>query len=120
MVAANDDGGFDLAFFDQPVEFFSGFGALAVFKPADAGRQALEVDFLLGLIYPATQVVLFGEQLEYGLVGGGDVGRVARQGGPAEWPGAATEQRTDEGRHEAGKVERSEEHTSELQSRGHL
>ena len=61
---------------------------------------------LLRLPDPARQRVLLRERLQHRLVGHGDVGRVAGERRPAERPGAPAEERADEGRHEAGDVER--------------
>ena len=49
--------------------------------------------------------VVLGEELEDGLVGGADVGRIAGERHPAERALALAEQRPDVGRHEAGEVE---------------
>ena len=55
-------------------------------------------------IQRASDVVL-GEQLEHGLVGSADVGRVAGERHPAERALALAEQRPDEGGHETREVE---------------
>ena len=54
---------------------------------------------------PAGQRLVIREQIEDGLVGGGDILRVAGQGGPAERALALAEQRPDVGGHEAGEFE---------------
>ena len=79
--------------------------ALAVAEPADPGRQALERDALLGAADPLVQLLVVGEEVEHGAVGGGDVLGVAGERGPAERALALAEQRADVGRHEAGEVE---------------
>ena len=90
---------------DQVVERQPGLVALAVAEPADPGRQPLERDPLLRAAHPLLQPVVVGEQVHHGLVGGGDVLRVARQRRPAERALALAEQRPDVGRHEAGELE---------------
>ena len=53
------------------------------------------------------QRLVLGEEVEHGLVGGGDVARLARQRGPAERALALAEQRPDVGGDEAREVERA-------------
>src|SRR5690606_29491333 len=72
-----------------------------------AGGQSLEPHFLLRLRDPAVQVFVVREEFEYGLVGRGDVRRVARERRPAEWALALREERADVGGHETGEVERT-------------
>ena len=102
VVAADHDRGRDLAGGHQLVEGQPGLVALAVAEPADPRRQPLEPDPLGGQLQPPAQVLVVAEQLQHGPVGAGDVGRVARQGGPAERPLALAEQRPDVGGHEPG------------------
>ena len=78
---------------------------LAVAEPADARRQPLEGDALLGHRDPAAQRLVLREELQDGPVGPPDVVGVARQGGPAEGALALAEERPDEGGHEAREVE---------------
>ena len=54
---------------------------------------------------PAAQRLIVGEQIEDGLVGAGDIGRVARQRRPTKRPFALAEQRADVGWHKAGVLE---------------
>ena len=79
--------------------------SLPVAEPADPRRQALERDTLAGHRDPAVQTFVVGELVEHGPVGGGDVGRIARQGDPTERTEALAEQRADVGREEARVVE---------------
>ena len=79
--------------------------ALALAEPADPGRQPLERDALLRAADPLVQLVVVGEQVEHGTVGGGDVLGVPRERGPAERPLALAEQRPDVGRDEPREVE---------------
>ena len=72
-----------------------------VAEPADPGRQALGRDTLAGHGQPAAQAGVVAEHVQDGVVGGGDVGRVAGKGRPAERAFALAEQRTDVGRDEA-------------------
>ena len=105
MVPADHDGRFDFAFAHQPVELQAHFGPLAVLEPADAGGQPLEAHFLAGFFNPAHQAFLVREGFDDGLIGDGDVVRVAREGRPAEWSGTPTEKGPDEGGHEARNAE---------------
>src|SRR5436190_6257051 len=103
MIAADHDGGIDLAFLHHFIERQSQAMALAEADPADARRQSLEGDALLGHIEPIVQMWIVGNELLHALVGLVDVFRVAGEGGPAERTYAAAEQRADIGRHEAWK-----------------
>ena len=58
--------------------------ALVIAEPANACRQALEFDVLLGGIEPVVQVLVIREELLERLVGDLDVLWVTGQGGPAE------------------------------------
>ena len=91
---------------DHLVEAQPGQVALAVAEPADPRRQTLELHALGGQPDPARDVLLVAEQVEDRLVGGVDVGRVARQRHPAERPLALAEQRPHVGGHEARVGER--------------
>ncbi len=57
---------------------------LAVAQPADAGRQALERDLLLGQAQPSVERRVLREELGQGRIGLQDVVRVARKRRPAE------------------------------------
>ena len=89
---------------DHLVEAQPGDVALAVAEPADARGQALERDLVLRLGDPAVERLVVGEELEHGLVGGGDVGGVAGERRPAERALALAEERADVGGHEAGEL----------------
>ena len=71
-----------------------------------AGRP-WNCDLLGRHLQPARERLVLREEVEHGLVGGGDVGRVARQRGPAERAAALAEQRADVGGDEAGVLERA-------------
>ena len=105
VVAADHDRRRQLAAAHHLVEAQAEPVALAVAEPADARRQALEGDPLAGQLDPAGERLVVGELLEHGAVGGGDVGRVARQRHPAERALALAEQRPDVGGQEARVVE---------------
>src|SRR5204862_6267496 len=81
-------------------------GRLAVAEPADARRQSLEGHVLLGQRKPAMEPRVRWELFERGAIGGEDVGRIARQRGPAERSLAEAEERTNELGHEPGIRER--------------
>src|SRR5262249_9469428 len=105
MVAADDDRRPQLAPRDHLVEAQAGLVPFTVPEPADAGRQPLERHALAGELDPSGERFVVAEQVQNRRVGGRDVGRVARQGGPAERALALTEQRPDIGRYEAGEGE---------------
>ena len=86
MVAADNDGGFEVAVAHHFVEAQAQSVAFAVVEPTDAGREALEGDFFLGQTYPSVKTFVVGEFFEGGLVGGGDVGGVAGERYPSEGP----------------------------------
>ncbi len=79
----------------------AGSRPLPVAEPADPGRQPLVRNARLGHLDPAAEAGVVGEELEDGPVGRRDVGRIARQGDPAERAPPLAELRPDEGRHEA-------------------
>ena len=110
VVAADHDGGLQLAARDHRVEGQAGAVALAQADPADARRQALEGDALAGHVEPAVQMSVVRhirrEQLLHLRIGLADVFRVAAQRDPAKRALATAEQRANVGRHEAGEVER--------------
>lgn len=105
MVAADHDRGLEGAVGDHLVEALARPVAFAVAEPADAGRQALEVDAFTGQLDPAGQRLVLREEVEDGAVGAVDVAWVAGQRRPAEGAPALAEQRADVGGDEAGEGE---------------
>ena len=105
VIAADDDRRRDTTLAHQLVEPQPEARALAVAEPEDARRQSLERDALLRQPDPAAQRRVVGEHLERGLVGGGDVGRIARQRRPAERALALAEERPHVLGHEPRNVE---------------
>ncbi len=95
----------DLAGGHEPIERQPGPRPLPVAQPADPGREALERHLGLGHRDPAPEAGVVREQLEDRGVSPGDVGRIARQGRPAERPASLAEEWPDEGRDEPGIVE---------------
>src|SRR3954465_2603276 len=69
--------------------------AVALPQPADARRQALEVDALAREGDPAPQVLVVRKEIEHQLVGPRDVGGIAGESDPAERSLPLTEQRAD-------------------------
>src|SRR3546814_17102812 len=100
MVAADNDRAFHLAAFYNLVEGEAEPVGLAEADPADARRQALELDARARHDEPGMQMRIVGDQLLHLGVGLVDVLRVAGQSHPAERAVAAAEQRPDTGRHE--------------------
>src|SRR5713226_5263877 len=107
VVAADHDGRLDRAGADELVEANTRARTLAIAKPADSRRQALELHLLTGRLDPAHQRGVVGELLDHGAVGDGNVLRVARQRNPAKGSFAFAEQWTDVGGHEAWELERA-------------
>ena len=105
MVPPNHDGAFEFAFADHLIECQACAVALAQANPADACRQALEADALLGHVQPAVQVLVFRKQLLHLGVGLQDVLGVTTEGHPAEGAHASAKQRPNVGGHKAGIVE---------------
>ena len=103
MIAADHDRGFQLALCDHFIEGQAQLVAFAQADPADARRQALELDALPRHVEPAVQVRIVRDEFLHLGVGLVDVFRIAGQGGPAEGTDAAAEERADIGRHETGK-----------------
>ncbi|MNT02225.1 hypothetical protein D3C72_1367140 [compost metagenome] len=105
MVAADDDGGLQLARGHHVVEHQAGAMAVAQADPADARRQALEGDPLARHVQPAVQAGVVREEFLHRRIRLADVLGITRQGGPAERADPAAEQRADIGGDEAGEVE---------------
>src|SRR5580765_8861418 len=104
MIAANDDGAFQLARAHQGVETQAQPGAFAVAEPADAGGQALEMYLLAGQPHPTRQRFVSWKLLQYGLIGAIDVLRITGKGDPPEGAAAFAELGPNVLRHEAGNV----------------
>ena len=105
VVTPDDDGCCQLPRTHHLVDAEPGASALPVAEPADAGRQALERDLLLGQAKPSVQADVGWEELHQGGIGLEDVSWLAGQGRPPEWPFPLAEEWSDEGRHESGEVE---------------
>ena len=106
VVAADHDRSRQLARGDHLVELQSREVALLVAEPADARREALEVDRVAGLVEPAHQPRIVGEQRLDGLVGLADVLGVSRECDPAERSAPLGELRADVGGNETREGER--------------
>ena len=98
-------GAADLPLLHQVVDDGAEAGPLAVAEPADAGRQALELDLAASLADPAGQGLVLREFLEDGLVRGVDVLRLPRERRPAEGSLAEAKEGPDVFWDEAGDVE---------------
>src|SRR5439155_7958773 len=105
VIASDDDRRLHLLLGDEAVEEQSRLGALAVAEPADARRESLELDALLGHADPAMQRGVVREELEDGFVGGEEIRRIAAERRPSERTFSLAEERPDEERHEAADVE---------------
>src|SRR5579863_131655 len=71
-------------------------------NPADARREALELDPLASHVEPVMQVAILRQQLAHALVGAVDVFRIAGEGSPPEGPEPAAKEAAHVGRDEAG------------------
>src|SRR4029079_10275927 len=93
VVTPDDDRCRDGARADELVDREARLGAVAVAEPADPRRQPLEGDTLGSELQPAEEQRVVGEEPPELVVDRRDVGRVTRQGGPAEGPDAAAGER---------------------------
>ena len=86
VVAADDDGGLQLAVFHHLVEAEPRLLTLAVAEPADPCRKALELHLLLGQPEPPGQGLILREQVDDGPVGAamslGSPDRATQRNGP--------------------------------------
>ena len=105
MIAAHDDRRLQLAVLHHVVHGQAEFGALAVAEPADARGESLELDPLAREVDPAAENAVLREHLQDEIVGGVNVGGIARERRPAERAAAFAEQRTNVGGHEAREIE---------------
>src|SRR5690348_3813604 len=105
MVAPDYDGGFHFAAFHEIVEGYSGLLTLAHAKPADAGGQSLEGDFLTRHLQPAGKTFVFWKQLQQFSIGSVNILRVAGERYPTERAFPFTKQRTHIRRHKPRKIE---------------
>src|ERR1700744_1686260 len=105
MIAADDDGGGQLAVGDHLVEREPQAMALPQAYPANARGQTLEVDAIAGHVEPMMQMRVVGNQLPDFRVRLVNILRIPGQRGPAKRPDAAAEKRTDVLGHEAWNVE---------------
>ena len=105
MVAANHDGGFQLATAHHFVEGQPQFGALTQADPADARRQALKADALAGHVQPVVQMGIVRDQFFDLGVGFVNVFGLTRQRDPTEGADTSAEQRADIRGYKARKVE---------------
>src|SRR5229473_5320815 len=94
MIASNDNRRLDLPTPHIVVYCQTKFGPLAVSQPANARRQALEMNSLLGQFHPARQNRVVRKHFQCQTIGGVDVVRRAGERGPAKRSASLTEQRT--------------------------
>ena len=105
MIAADDDRRLEFARRDHGVEGEPEPVPVAQAHPADARRQALELDPRPRHVEPIVEMGIAGHQLLDLGVGPVNVLRIARQGRPAERPDPAAEHGPDIGRDEAREIE---------------
>ena len=91
---------------DEVVEGEARNMPFAVAEPTDARRQSLSLHLVSREADPSLQRVVVRECLEYGLVGGSEIGRISGQASPSERTGSAREERTDVSDDEARVAER--------------
>src|ERR1700677_10992 len=105
MIPADDDGRLQFARRDHLVECEAEAMPVAQTHPADARRQALELDPRTRHVEPIVQRwAVRHERLDLG-VGPEDILRIARERGPTERPDATAEQRANISWHEAWEIE---------------
>src|SRR5262245_29325283 len=106
MIAADDDRRLDPTLTHQLVDAQAEARAVAVAKPENPRRQALERDALARERQPTNQCGVVPEHLERRFVGEADVFGIARERRPTEGAFAFAEQRTDVFGDESRDVER--------------
>src|SRR5437016_14539691 len=93
MIAPDHDRRLDLALLHEIVHRQPELRAFAMSKPADARRQSLELDALARQFNPAPQDSVLRKQLQHEIISHGNIGSLARQRHPAEWPSSLAKQR---------------------------
>src|SRR5947209_10864786 len=104
MVAANHHRSFDLPLPDQIIDGQAKLGTLAIAQPADARRESLKFNALAGEVNPAVKDAVLGEKFQHQIIGYGNVSGIAGKRCPAEGAASFTEEWTNIGWHEAGKI----------------
>src|ERR1700692_1331668 len=104
MIASDDDGRLDRAFFYKIIDCEAEPRALAIAEPADAGGQSLKLNALASEFNPSAQAAVLGEKLQHKIVGNSDIGSLARKRGPAKWASAFAKKRPNIGRNKSRKV----------------
>ena len=104
MVASDNNGCLDRAFFHQVIDGQPKLGALAISEPADACRQALKLDALARQFNPASQAAILREKFEHQIVGDSDIRSLARKRNPPKRPASLAKKRTNIFRNESRKV----------------
>ena len=102
MIATNHDGSGYFTLSHHVVEFLASLIALAVAKPTDTCRQALECDSFLRHGDPATKVLIVREEIKNCFIGCVDVFFFTRERHPTEGAFAFTEQWANIGGNKSG------------------
>jgi hypothetical protein len=105
VIAADHDRSFQLAGCDHLIQHQSRLRTFAVTEPADARRQALKLDLLLGHRQPSREMIVVGEKIHDRFVGFVDVFLVTRQSDPAERALAFAKERADISRNKTRIIE---------------
>src|ERR1700716_1488276 len=95
MIAPNHNGRFDLAALHQIVYGHAKFCARTEPEPADARRQALEMNPFLRQLHPARQRFVLWKKFERESIGPRDVRGIATQRDPTKRPFPFAKQRPD-------------------------
>src|SRR5262249_10021175 len=104
MIASDHDRSFQFTLCYQLVQRESELVAFSVSQPTDTRWQPLKFHALLCQRDPAAQMLILRKQIEYQLIGAGNVRGLAGKRRPAKRPFAFAEQWPDIRRHKSGKV----------------
>src|SRR5438552_2249065 len=105
MIAADDDGRFDLATLNQIIHGDAKLSAIAIAQPANARRQTLEMDSLLCQFQPARKSLVLWKKFERKLISPRDVGWIAAQRDPSKRTFSFAEERAAILQHEPSNIE---------------
>src|SRR5262245_13121468 len=105
MIAANDNGRFQLTLPNQLIETQAELRAFAIAQPADARRQTLKRHFLSDQTDPARQGLVLWKGFKDRLISAVDVFEVSRKCNPSKRTASLAEQGPDVFGNEAGNVE---------------
>ena len=106
VISADGDRRFQIAALHEFIDGFTHLSAFAVTEPANACRQALELDAIARQTQPAIQRLVVRKKFEREIIGLPNVLGFTRECDPAKRAFAFTEKRANVFGHEAGNLER--------------